>query len=161
MRQPVNDAALLTHLPGASPDDMGVDVVVRVYQPADEDEVVDLWNRCQLVVPANDPRGDIARKQEVQPDLLLVGTVRGRVVATVMAGYDGHRGWINYLAVSPDFQRRGIGRRMMEEAEQKLRELGCPKVNLQVRGSNAGVVEFYTRIGYAVEERVSLGKRID
>jgi len=135
-------------------------LLVRPYLDSDEPAVIALWDRCNLIVPANDPRQDIRLKLQVQPDLLLVGALAGAVVATVMVGYDGHRGWINYLAVAPEVQRCGLGRRMMQDAEALLRQRGCPKVNLQVRGSNAGVVDFYRRLGFAVEDRISLGKRL-
>jgi ribosomal protein S18 acetylase RimI-like enzyme len=78
-----------------------------------------------------------------------------------MAGYDGHRGWINYLAVHPDHRRRGLGRTLMAAAEERLAGLGCPKVNLQVRGANRDAVEFYRRIGYAVDDVVSMGRRLE
>jgi ribosomal protein S18 acetylase RimI-like enzyme len=136
-------------------------LVVRPYEPADESAVVDLWRRCGLVVPWNDPHRDIALKLQVNPELFLVGTLGGRVVAAVMVGYDGHRGWINYLGVDPELRRHGIGRRVMDEAEARLRQRGCPKINLQVRSSNAGVIAFYERLGFQVEDRVSMGKRID
>jgi ribosomal protein S18 acetylase RimI-like enzyme len=84
-----------------------------------------------------------------------------RMVAAVMAGYDGHRGWVNYLAVAPDCWKSGYGRRMMEEAEARLRPLGCSKINLQIRSSNAEVIEFYQRIGYSVDDVVSMGKRLE
>ena len=135
-------------------------LVIRRYQAGDHDQVVALWQRCNLVVTANDPARDIALKLQFQPELFFVGTMDDRVVATVMAGYEGHRGWINYLAVSPDLQRAGLGRRMMAHAEHALRALGCPKINLQVRGSNTEVVQFYERLGFAVEDRVSMGKRL-
>lgn len=138
----------------------GAEVVIRPYAASDEAAVVALWRRCDLVVPANDPQRDIELKRQVQPELLLVGVAEGRVVATAMAGYDGHRGWINYLAVDPDCQRRGVGRTIMEAAEAALKQRGCPKVNLQVRAGNADVVGFYERLGYAVEARVSMGKRL-
>src|SRR5262245_30660532 len=98
----------------------GPGLVIRAFEPADEAQVIDLWHRCKLVVPWNDPARDIALKLQVQPELFLVGVGGGRVVATVMAGYGGHRGWINYLAVAPDWQGRGVGRRIMEEAEAAL-----------------------------------------
>ena len=84
----------------------------------------------------------------------------GRLVATVMAGYEGHRGWVNYLAVAADRRRRGFGRVLMDEAESRLRSLGCPKINLQIRRSNTGVVAFYRSIGYAEDDVVSMGKRL-
>ena len=134
---------------------------IRPFDTADEAAVVRLWTECGLVVPWNDPSRDIQRKLKVQSEMLLVGCLDGQVIATVMAGYDGHRGWINYLAVHPDHQREGIGRRMMKEAENRLRAAGCPKINLQVRRSNAAVIEFYERIGFKRDDVVSLGKRLE
>jgi ribosomal protein S18 acetylase RimI-like enzyme len=134
---------------------------IRSFMRSDQERVVALWDRCGLLRPWNDPRKDIARKLEVQADLFLVGEVDGRVVAAVMAGYDGHRGWVNYLAVEPDLQRSGLGRAMMAEAERRLRELGCPKVNLQIRRGNQGVADFYRRLGYAEDDLISMGKRLE
>lgn len=123
--------------------------------------MVQLWNDCGLVVPWNNPQRDIRRKLEVQPELFLVGHSAGRIIATVMAGYDGHRGWINYLAVHPNHQQNGIGNRMVGEAEARLRAMGCPKVNLQVRSTNPDVIKFYKKAGYKIDGVVSLGKRLD
>jgi ribosomal protein S18 acetylase RimI-like enzyme len=134
---------------------------IRPFLPADEPAVVRLWQACGLVVPANDPGKDIRRKLVVQPELFLVGVEEGRVVAAVMAGYDGHRGWLNYLAVAPERRRRGLGRRMVAAAEERLRARGCPKINLQVRRSNPAVLEFYRRLGFAEDAVVSLGKRLE
>ena len=122
--------------------------------------MVALWHRCGLVVPHNDPVRDIALKLGWQPELFLIGELDERLVASVMAGYEGHRGWINYLAVDPAAQGRGLGRLMMNEAESALRALGCPKINLQVRTTNAAVRAFYQRIGYSVDDVISLGKRL-
>jgi ribosomal protein S18 acetylase RimI-like enzyme len=133
---------------------------IRSYQTSDELAVIDLWNRCNLVVPQNEPKKDIEMKLKVQPDLFFVGTVSGRIVATVMAGYDGHRGWIYYLAVDPDYQRQKIGRRMMEKAESALQKRGCPKINLQVRTSNQAVISFYERLGFSNDDVIGLGKRL-
>ncbi|MBV9848698.1 MAG: GNAT family acetyltransferase [Armatimonadetes bacterium] len=135
-------------------------MIVRPYQPTDEEQVVALWHDCQLVVPWNDPKEEIERKMQVQPELFLVGVVGERVAATVMAGYDGHRGWLYALAVAPDRQRQGLGRRMVEEAEARLKALGCHKINLQVRASNTAVIGFYEGLGFCVEDRVSMGKRL-
>jgi ribosomal protein S18 acetylase RimI-like enzyme len=134
---------------------------IRPLQSVDEAAVLALWARCDLVRPWNDPRKDIHRKLQVQPDLFLVGVLEQAIVATVMAGYDGHRGWINYLAVAPEQQRQGHGRQIMAEAERCLRPLGCPKSNWQVRTSNRAVLAFSQRIGYALDEVVSLGKRLE
>ena len=134
---------------------------IRCYKESDQEAVVQLWRECGLTVPWNDPVKDINRKLRVQRKLFLVGSLGTRLVATVMAGYEGHRGWINYLAVAPDCQKMGFGRRLMEEAEIRLRAAGCPKINLQIRRSNAGVIEFYKTIGYSVDDVVSMGKRLE
>lgn len=133
---------------------------IRPYQEPDRDRIVDLWQVCGLTRPWNDPHKDIARKLSIQRELFLVGEVDGRLVATAMAGYEGHRGWVNYLAVDPLCQRRGYGRDLMDHIEQRLLEVGCPKLNLQVRSSNTAVIEFYRRLGYSIDETVSLGKRL-
>ena len=133
---------------------------IRAYRLNDEQEVIQLWKRCGLVVPQNDPEKDIARKIAVQPELFLIGVMADRIVATVMAGYEGHRGWINYLAVAPEFQGQGLARRLMDAVESKLRDLGCPKINLQVRETNTAVIEFYERIGFKIDHVVSLGKKL-
>lgn len=134
---------------------------VRPFQPDDTKAVVRLWRDCGLVVPWNDPRKDIQRKLSVQSEMFLVGCMGDQVVASVMAGYDGHRGWISYLAVHPNYQRAGLGIRMMEEAERHLRASGCPKINLQVRSGNVAVIEFYEKLGFKVDDVVSLGKRLE
>ncbi len=134
---------------------------IRSYTPEDEQEVIDLWFQCHLVVPANNPKRDIERKLMVNPELFLVGTLGGKIVGTCMAGYEGHRGWINYLAVSPGYQRKGIAARLVQTAEAKLKECGCPKINLQVRTTNTGVIQFYEHIGYKIDHVVSLGKRLE
>ena len=133
---------------------------IRAYEASDEAPVVLLWQACGLVVPWNDPLKDIQRKLCVQPDLFLVGLSSGKLVATVMAGYDGHRGWINYLAVAPECRRQGFGRRMMDAVEECLRDIGCPKVNLQIRRSNAQAVDFYRSLGFVEDESISMGKRL-
>jgi ribosomal protein S18 acetylase RimI-like enzyme len=134
---------------------------IRPFQPEDEAAVISLWQRCDLVRPWNDPRKDIRRKLGVRPDLFLVGLLDGQVVACVVAGYEGHRGWLNYLAVAPEHQRHGLARAIVEEAERLLRAAGCPKINLQVRTSNRGVIDFYKRLGYSVDDVVSMGKRLE
>ncbi|MBD3165686.1 GNAT family acetyltransferase [bacterium] len=131
---------------------------IRSYRSDDEQAVIDLWFRCDLVVPWNNPRLDIQRKLQVDPELLLVGLEGNTLVATVMGGYEGHRGWINYLAVDPRRRRCGYGRLMMDEIESRLAARGCPKINLQVRANNRDVVAFYEAIGYKVEELVDMGK---
>ncbi len=135
-------------------------VTVRSYNHADEDAVVELWQSCELVVPQNDPRRDISAKLAFQPELFLVMESGARIVGSVMAGYEGHRGWINYLAVAPDLQGQGLARALMDEAENRLRALGCQKINLQVRRSNASAVAFYERVGFKPDDVIPLGKRL-
>jgi ribosomal protein S18 acetylase RimI-like enzyme len=134
---------------------------IRPFHLSDESAVVELWQKCELVRPVNDPARDIRRKLSVNPELFLLGTIDGKVIASVMAGYEGHRGWINYLAVHPEHRLKGYGRQILAEAEKQLRVLGCPKINLQVRTANRTVLEFYQRIGYHLDEVISLGKRLE
>ena len=133
---------------------------IRPFQPSDEEAVVALWRQCGLTRPWNDPYNDIARKLTEQPELFLVGTVDGRPIATAMIGFVGHRGWGYYLAVAPKYRKQAHGTALMREAEQLLIARGCPKINLLVRSSNAGVIDFYRALGYSQDESVSLGKRL-
>jgi ribosomal protein S18 acetylase RimI-like enzyme len=136
------------------------EITIREFRARDTEAVVTLWRECNLVVPWNDPYRDIQRKLRRQPELFLTAFLDGELVGTCMAGYEGHRGWINYLAVAPRHRRRGIGRLLMAEAEKRLRKLGCPKINLQVREGNRDVVAFYESIGFRVEPLVNMGKRL-
>lgn len=135
---------------------------IRSFEPTDQDAVIALWQRCGLTRPWNDPAKDIFRKLAEQPELfgVMVDAADGALIGSVMAGYEGHRGWINYLAVDPAFQGRGLGRQLMGWAEARLRERGCPKINLQVREGNEAVLAFYAALGYADDHVVSLGKRL-
>jgi ribosomal protein S18 acetylase RimI-like enzyme len=135
-------------------------MLIRAFEPSDEPSLVALWQECGLVRPWNDPHKDIRRKLTVQPELFLVGTVAGQLVSSVMAGYEGHRGWVNYLAVSPAHRRSGFATQLMKRAEVLLEALGCPKLNLQIRSSNAEVMAFYRKIGYAQDDVVGMGKRL-
>ena len=135
-------------------------MIIRAFQPVDQAAVIALWEECKLTRPWNDPHKDIARKLAVQPELFLVGTIDDAVMASVMAGYEGHRGWMNYLAVAPRHRGRGFGRALVEHVERLLLERGCPKVGLLVRNSNKEAAEFYRRLGYAQDESISLGKRL-
>lgn len=134
---------------------------IRQFQTADEAQVIALWRECDLLRPWNDPYKDIARKLLVRPDLFLVGTIDDRIIASVMAGYEGHRGWLNYLGVAPEYRRRGLAAQLVAAAERLLAQSGCPKINLQVRTSNRDVINFYRRIGYVFDDVVSLGKRLE
>ena len=134
---------------------------VRAYNKNDKEEIISLWNECGLVVPQNDPAKDIERKLNVDPDLFLVGVTENGIVASVMGGYEGHRGWINYLAVKPSEQRKGYGQMIMQSVETLIKQKGCPKINLQVRTTNESVIAFYTAIGYGNDNVVGLGKRLE
>ena len=137
------------------------EVEIRPYEERDEAGVVAVWNACFVEARAwNQPREVIRRKLAVARDLFLVGTLGGRVVAAVIAGWDGHRGWLYHLGVAPDVRRRGIATRLVRAAEARLRACGCPKINLQILAANRDVVAFYERLGFIVEERVSMGKRL-
>jgi ribosomal protein S18 acetylase RimI-like enzyme len=135
-------------------------IEIRPFRPNETEAVVALWDACDLIRPWNDPRTDIERKLLVDPDLFLVSVEEDLVLGSVMAGYEGHRGWINYLAVDPGRRRQGLGRRLMDAAEHLLAERGCPKINLQIRSENADVIAFYGALGYRTDDVVSLGKRL-
>jgi len=139
---------------------------IRPYRDTDRPAVVAIWERCGLTRPWNDPGRDIARKQAVDDGLFLVAVHSGdavgdeAVVGSAMFGYDGHRGWVNYLAVDPDHQGQDIARTLMDRGEEMLIRLGCPKLNLQVRSDNRNAIAMYRRLGYDVDDVVSLGKRL-
>jgi ribosomal protein S18 acetylase RimI-like enzyme len=132
---------------------------IRAYQEDDEDQVIDLW---RVSFPddgvIHEPKAAISRKLTVQRDLFLVGELDGKVVATALAGFDGYRGWVYRVAVAGQAQNRGFGRAIMLETERRLRAMGCAKLNLQVRANNSDVLKFYERLGYTVNENISMGK---
>jgi len=136
-------------------------MITRPFDKSDQQAVISLWVDCDLVVPWNDPLKDIERKLKVDPDLFLVGELNGEIVASVMGGYEGHRGWINYLAVSPRHQRKGYGRLIMEAVELAIAQKGCPKINLQIRAGNTDIAAFYQSIGYDIDNVIGLGKRLE
>jgi ribosomal protein S18 acetylase RimI-like enzyme len=136
-------------------------IVVRAYVPADRDGVILLWKTVFPHAPAhNDPAQDLQSKMAVQPELFFVAESDGDIIGTAMSGYDGHRGWVYYVAVHPDFRRRGIGTLLMRKVEGALVDAGCLKLNLQIRADNATVQAFYESLGYLVEDRISMGKRL-
>jgi ribosomal protein S18 acetylase RimI-like enzyme len=134
--------------------------VIRPLADADVDAVVQLWEDCGLTRPWNDPHADIRRARAVWPDLLLVAVDGSELIGSVMAGYDGHRGWLYYLATAPTRRGEGIGRRLVQEAEARLLALGCPKVMLMVRAGNDTVLEFYDTLDYTRETSRLTGKRL-
>jgi len=136
------------------------EIEIRTYREHDENAIVQLWQECGLIMPWNNPRADIERKCADSPTLFFVGCVDAEIVASCMAGYDGHRGWIYYLAVSESWRRRGFASKMMRHAEARLRSLGCPKIDLMVRNNNDSVIEFYHSIGYGNDPVLVLSKRL-
>ena len=126
------------------------------YQKA----LIELWRKCNLIVPQNDPIEDIRKKLEFQPDLFLIALLDGKLIGSAMVGYEGHRGWLNYLAVLPDYQNKGYGRKLVEKAIMELERLGCLKLNVQIRESNISAVRFYERLGFKEDHVVSFGLRL-
>ena len=135
-------------------------LTIRSYLPSDEPAVKKLWEACGLLVPWNNPSTDIARKHQNSTELFFVGEIDDALMATCMAGYDGHRGSIYYLAVDEKYRKQGHGTTLVHHAEKALREAGCPKINLMVRDTNQEVLSFYESIGYASAPVVVLGKRL-
>jgi ribosomal protein S18 acetylase RimI-like enzyme len=133
---------------------------IVTYKPEFLNDVVDLWKKCDLVVPQNDPVEDIQRKVEFQPELFLIGLLDGKVISSIMVGYEGHRGWINYLAVTPEYQKRGYGGQLVQKGIDELRKIGCLKVNLQIRNANTTVISFYKHLGFKDDNVTSLGLRL-
>lgn len=136
-------------------------MIIRPYESSDEKEMISLWRECSLVVPWNDPVKDIQTKLNKDPELFFVGVVKGEIAGSCMAGFDGHRGWIYYLAVKPQYQKQGNAKQLVHHAEKVLLNLGCPKVNLMVRETNKQVIDFYKTIGYADDPVVVLSKRME
>jgi ribosomal protein S18 acetylase RimI-like enzyme len=135
-------------------------LVVRSFRASDEEPLCALWSRVfRDDPPWNAPAVMIENKRGVHPELLLVGELGGSIVGAIIAGFDGVRGWLYHLAVAPEQRRRGFATRLVRAAEERLRQLGCPKVNLQVRSTNGEVIAFYRSLGYETEDRVSMGRR--
>jgi ribosomal protein S18 acetylase RimI-like enzyme len=140
---------------------MAAKLSIRTYEQGDEEQVIALWRDVfPDDPPRHDPAESIRLKIAEQPELFFIAAKGGTIVGTIMAGYDGHRGWIYRVAVSPRHQRQGIGSALMRQAVDALVKRGAPKINLQVRGTNQGVVAFYRRLGFTVEDRISMGKRV-
>jgi ribosomal protein S18 acetylase RimI-like enzyme len=133
---------------------------IRPFEATDMDAVVALWDVCALVPSHQSAEDLIARKVAFQPELFWVAMLDGELVGTLMTGYEGRRGWLNGLGVLPEFRKRGIARALVRAAEARLVAMGCAKVNLQVRGHNTGVVDFYKNLGYDIDDTVSMGKRL-
>lgn len=138
-------------------------MLIRNYDnDKDKEEVIELWKKVFTYnAPHNEPIASIRRKLKANDNLFFTAeSDEKKVVGTIMAGYDGHRGWIYSMAVDPDYRKKGIGSLLLKHAENELKKLDCPKINLQVLPSNKEVVDFYKKNGYSVEERISMGKRL-
>ena len=133
---------------------------IRQFVPNDTNRVIFIWEQCDLVRNWNNPNFDIQRKLNFQNELFFVGLLNDEIIATAMFGYDGHRGWLNYFAVLPNFQKRGFGKQLMTFGEMVLIERGCPKLNLQIRNDNTKAINFYQKVGYKEDAVVSFGKRL-
>jgi ribosomal protein S18 acetylase RimI-like enzyme len=130
------------------------------YDPKYQEDIIDLWKKCNLIVPQNDPTEDIQKKLDFQPDLFLSALLDGQLIGSVMVGYEGHRGWLNYLAVLPEYQKRGYGKRLVKKAVEELRKLDCLKVNVQVRKNNPSAIGFHKHLGFKDDNVVTLGLRL-
>jgi ribosomal protein S18 acetylase RimI-like enzyme len=135
-------------------------ITLETYADAHSEGIKALWRESSENNPPVAADDAISAKLAVQPELLIVALEGTTVVGSIMPGYDGHRGWLYALAVLKSHRRQGIGTLLVREAERRLRALGCTKINLQVRSTNSAVTEFYAGLGYRVEERISMGKRV-
>lgn len=135
--------------------------IIREFRYSDKSQVIQLWNQLGLATPQNNSSNDIDRKLKVNPELFLVAVIDDLIIGSIMGGYEGHRGWINYLGVSPHHQRSGVASRLMASVEQKMHAIGCAKINLQVRNSNTDAIKFYQSLGYLEDQVVSFGKRLE
>ena len=136
---------------------------IRNYDNSkDKDQVIKLWNKVfPIYSPHNDPLTSINRKLAVDDNLFFVAeSSEKNVIGTIIAGYDGHRGWIYYLAVKPELRNQNIGSLMVKHAEKKLESLGCPRINLMGKIGNQGVFSFYQKLGYVDDPVVVLSKRL-
>ena len=145
--------------PSAFRQAVGVDV--QPLTPAQHDDAVALWHAAGLTRPWNDPVADLERAVAGPASTVLAVTSSGRLVGTVMLGHDGHRGWVYYLAVAGEWQRRGVGTALMRACEQWLVDRDIPKLQLMVRSDNAGARSFYAPLGYDPVDVVVLGRRLD
>ena len=133
---------------------------IRTYQHTDMEDIIHVWKDCGLIRSWNNPKLDIERKINTQKDLFFVGELSNKIIATAMFGYDGHRGWLNYFAVLPEYQKIGFGKKLLEFGEKTLVDRGCPKINLQIRADNKEAINFYNAVGYDEDEVISYGKRL-
>lgn len=137
------------------------DLDIREIEDADVSSLIALWQTSGLTRPWNDPEADIDQARGNTHSKILVGLLQGEIVASIMVGEDGHRGWVYYLAVDPRHKQHGLGRCMMDAAELWLRGRGVPKLNLMIRNDNAAATGFYERIGYSRSDVVCYQKTLN
>ncbi|WP_173911786.1 GNAT family acetyltransferase [Acinetobacter sp. Marseille-Q1618] len=134
--------------------------IIRQYIDTDLEDIITLWEECDLTRPWNNPEIDIFRKIAQKDGLFLLAVKDEQLIATVMGGYDGHRGWVNYLAVHPHYQRNGVATALLQQLEKRLIAIGCPKLQLLIHKENIDVQSFYEQLGYEELEVICLGKRL-
>ncbi len=134
---------------------------IAAAKESDADDVIALWEACGLTRPWNDPAADFRLALANQTSAILLAHIEGALVASVMTGFDGHRGWVYYLAVAPDSRKHGLGTKMMAAAERWLRERNAPKIQLMVRDGNEAAIGFYKALDYDVQPVVTIGRRLD
>ncbi|WP_022668484.1 GNAT family acetyltransferase [Desulfospira joergensenii] len=134
---------------------------IKPFTPDSTSQVIQLWEECGLTRPWNDPEKDIQRKLLQNPELFFLAWKKETLVGSCMAGYDGHRGWIYYLGVTPELRETGIGKALLDHAEKALARLGCPKINLMVRKTNSKVIRFYENRDYSDDPVKVLSKRLE
>lgn len=132
---------------------------IRKFHKDDTEQIIKIWGECGLLHPPNDPYLEIRTKANFQPDLFFVGEIDGRVMATIMVGFEGRRGWLNLLGVLPEYQGQGYGSELVRHAVEVLRKIGAPKVNLLVRPSNSKVQAFYEKLGFEFEDAILMSHR--
>jgi ribosomal protein S18 acetylase RimI-like enzyme len=133
---------------------------ISVFKDKYRSQVIDLWEQCNLIKYWNDPNKDINRKLKVNDSLFLIVEFNKIIIGSAMAGYDGHRGSVYYLSISPKYQNKGVGKILMKEIEKRLIAVGCPKINIFIRNSNIKVKEFYQSIDYEEQNSLIYGKRL-
>jgi len=134
-------------------------VKIRKLDISEIQEVIEIWKICGLLHPPNDSVDEIKIKISFQPELFLVGEVNSKIIATIMLGFEGRRGWINSLCVLPEYQGMGHGGDLVQYGMEVLRKLGAPKINLLIRPTNTKVKEFYKKLGFETEEAILMSHR--
>lgn len=138
---------------------MSEKMLIRQFKIGEKNDVIQLWDKCGLLHPPNDPVKELKTKTDFQPELFLVGELNNTIIATIMLGFEGRRGWINSLCVLPRYQGMGYGSELVQHGMEVLRNLGAPKINLLIRPTNTKVKAFYKKLGFEIEEAVLMSHR--